>query len=460
MEVSPTADRFVARLRSPLLRRDYAKTFLFRSCCAIGIIAYVDCANVLSISSFGYESWVKYAYFVYIICFYGLICLTTSRLNMTFDGPAIFLIFTALSTSALAFQIVSPVQNNSYAGAFLATLLVSAAAIVDVERYDLDSLRAAQAIQRLLLVLSCLYIFELTVRAFSGLAYFDDVLNQTNHIKSFVFVADICLAILLRNRLMLLLTLLLLAVSEVLRPSSSLIVALILCAPIALAIARRRTGTAAGLTYGIIVFAALAPVALYLSDDLKTLITDAETWTKEDLLQGRSNTFFRLAIQDLAIDRLQETSIAFGAMFSAANSVTLSRKFAWWLQYYPSGLAAIHSDYVSILYQSGVVGYALYNVALILVARFLFTGLALAERRRESSALIGLAICAVLIVVFYSSTNPFLQYYTIAHVAWFIVALGYIHVRCMRRRAMMRPLGGRGADAHPAPVFGAPRRPL
>lgn len=435
MQMSPTANLTLLRQGAVTARSDIAGTFFFRACCAISILVYLDCANVLSVSSLGYESMVKYAYFVFIVTLYLTICLTTRRINMGLDGPAIFLVFTALSVTALGFQMVSPVQNNSYAGAFLATLLVSAAAIFDVERYHIEPVRTARIIQKLLLLLSGLYIVELTVRSVSGLAYFEDVLNQTNHIKSFIFVASACLAILRRDRTSLALTAALFVVSQILRPSSSLIAALFLCAPIAVAMSRGWMRTARALTYAVIVCAAVAPIALYLSPDLKTFITDAETWTKEDLLQGRSNTFFRLAIQDLAIDRLQDTSVAFGAMFSSANSVALSRKFAWWLQYYPTGLAAIHSDYVSILFQSGVVGYVLYNAALLLICRFLFDGIALARKQNKSYALIGLSICCMTIVMFYSSSNPFLQYYTIAHIAWFLVALGYIQVRAMRRWA-------------------------
>lgn len=399
----------------------------------ISLIAYVDCANLLSVSTFGFETFVKYAYFIFITLAYIMICFKTTQLNIGFDGPTIFLVFTATSVAALGFQMVSPVQNNSYAGAFLATLLVSAAAMFDIKKHVFDSWRVERIIQKLLLLLSLFYVLELAVRVFSGLSYFEDVTNQTNHIKSFVFVTSACLAILLRDYKSLLLTAILLIISQILRPSSSLIAAMFLGAPIAVALLRGWIKVAKGCAYATIIGAAAAPIALYLSPELKEFIIDAETWTKEDLLQGRSNTFFRLAIQDLAIDQLQDTSILFGAVFSSANSVALGRKFLWWMQYYPTGLAAIHSDYVSILYQSGVVGYVLYNLALWLICRFLFSGVVMARAQGQSSALISLSICCVIIVVFYSSSNPFLQYYTIAHVAWLLIAIGYIHVRFLKR---------------------------
>ena len=418
-------------------RVDLSASPLFRCFGLIAVLVYVDWFNVLSVSTLDLQSQLKYVYFAVVASAYAYTLLTTRRLRFGLDGPTILALFSICSITALVLQAAGPEKNDSYAAAFLATLVISTAGLYNINKYGFSRAKLIDVTARTVLLMSMLYVAELAFRMFSELEYFQTVENMENHIKSFILVAGVCLAVLRRSQRGLLIGLALLALSQALRPSSTSLFTLACVLPIAVLIARGRLRMAKLAVYTSLLVAPIVPVALHLSPDLKEIVTSAEAWAKEDVLSGTSNTFFRLAIQDLAIDRLQETSLAFGVMFSESNSVQLSNQFAWWLEKFREGRAAIHSDYVSILLQSGIVGYVLFTVALLSLCRYMFKGLAMRSADETARCLPAFSICCIVLIVIYCSTNPFLQYWGVSHVAWLGVAIGYLDVTwSLRRRAI------------------------
>lgn len=416
-----------------MTRPDLADSHVIRFFMVVALLVYADAVNAMAASSLGTERYFKYAYFGAVVAIYGWCVMTGSGLRARFDAPTILAGFTALALIPFLLQSAAGLEVNSYASAFAAPLLYAISAVFAVRSFDASTERLERSVYRLLAWLCVLYTAELAVRKFSSIGYFARVINETNHIKSIAFVALIGLAVLRGHGRGVLLALALLALSAILRPSSSVILAVAICAPVAYALRKGWFRTVGLVGHGMIALAACVPLALYAIPELEAAILAAEAWLKEDVLQGQSNTAVRLAIKNAALDRWQDSSFLFGEFFSGATNVQIAHVFPWWLkEHSPFGLAAIHSDYVSMLLQGGIVGYLLFNLALALA---LSRAIAHARRHRAlglSAGLPGLGVLAVLILVLYGSSNPFLQYFGVAHLAWFLLFLSNLAGRAVQ----------------------------
>lgn len=419
----------------------------------IAVIVYLDIFNVFSTSSLGTENLGKYPYFLWALASYGYARVATRR-RMSGLTPQTMLFVLALAALVpFAWQLVTRQEPASFASAFASMLIFCISDVFDISRYGGETDRLRRMLRRLLVLLCTLYVIELVIRKFSGLPYFDIPVNETNHTKSLVFVAALCFSYVENDRRMFWQVMLLFVTSLVLRPSSTVVLAVAVCLPLAVAVRRGRLALAESIAYGVVVLAAVVPLVLYAVPDAEQAILYVEASIKEDFLQGHSNTLVRIAIQNMAFARIQDGSLLFGEMFGGPNTVYIAHILPWWRQNNPLGFATIHSDYVTILLEGGLVGYAWFTAALVLAVRNSFRSVRHALAVGENPSLAAVCHTAVIVVAIYCSSNPFLQYFGASHGAWMVMCLSVIGSRIIEGRAPAggtRPLDVR-ADALPVP---------
>jgi hypothetical protein len=102
-------------------------------------------------------------------------------------------------------------------------------------------------------------------------------------------------------------------------------------------------------------------LAVFMSQDIAQALYSIEPLMKEDMLNAGSNNAFRLGIIHAARDELGERSIWVGKFFS--GNVTVDAR-----KYFPDPEvehAPIHSDYIAMIQQGGLIGYGLFGSLLI-----------------------------------------------------------------------------------------------
>jgi hypothetical protein len=177
--------------------------------------------------------------------------------------------------------------------------------------------------------------------------------------------------------------------------------------------------------------AAITPWLFYwFFDSIANVIADSEAYVKEGLLEGHSNTDFRLEIFRLALRSL-DNSLLFGQALSGNANVDLGSEFRWWHQIVPDGTALIHSDWLVIVSQAGAVGATLFFLMFASILKLRLRALAAVRTETPSaaSALLSLSIVGCVAFFLYSSFNPVLPLYHIAHSFWFILLVSEIAAR-------------------------------
>lgn len=420
----PLASRAIATARKP----NVASWTFVQFCAAFGLVTYADYFNLLGYSTAGIGGAGKYAFFLILFAAFAHAWFRSRRIAFGWNAPTIFLGFTLVSSIPFVAQMISDGDTNSYASAFVPSLIFAISIAFDPRRFDADLAKLNRRLLQWLCLLCALYVGELIVRSYSGLSYFALVANQTNHLKSIVFVAALALAYLSDRSWVLILFLLVLAgISELLRPSSTLLIALIVCGGLAFFIKMHRVGLACWFLYGVLLVAAVAPFFLYFLPDVGSLITSFDEAAKSDALGATSNANVRLVIMNVAFQRVEASSWLVGEMFSGGTTVQISGLLPFWTGIYASGLATIHSDYVCILLEGGLLGYLAFNLAF-----FLFGNHSLSVLTNSSGArrqVVGTGLVTLCALVIYCSTNPVLQAYQAAAIPFTILLCAQIALR-------------------------------
>jgi hypothetical protein len=258
--------------------------------------------------------------------------------------------------------------------------------------------------------------------------------------KSIICVLALCLCILTGRQILALFVAVITAIALALRPTSTLVLALTCCLPIAFALKLRVSGfrpTAVLLSrtiaMGTLFLAAAIPLLLYFFfDDIASMIYVAETYIKADLLGGHSNTDFRLAILRLSFDAIDRTSFWYGSALTGGVTVPLGMLpewQGWWATGNVNGQAPIHSDFVIVFVLMGILGYILFALAFYLVLKNRFRELARRDTRGSGVVLQAIAIIAVVALLIYCSDEPYLAYYNHSNVVWLLLLISEVAMK-------------------------------
>lgn len=409
----------------PLDPQPFERTGIYRFGFAFAAAVFVaDITNVVGLSP--YTVSIKYAYTAAILLLLYHYFSRFAYFSAHTLGPPLALLFFLVTGIVFAINLTRRVEI-SYVTAFTAPLVFAAAAFLPPWRFTVDASIVCRDLRRLFLLGSVCYLCEASLKA-SGVARSFSYAAEIEHVKSIVCVFAFCLALLTRNRAYAILVSAIIAASLAVRPSSTLLVSVAVCGPLSWAMAAGRKRTAAAGAWSALSFAAAIPWLFYwFFRPLADAATSIDGYLKHDLLEGHSNTDFRLEIIKLALRKL-DGSVLFGEGLSGNPNVDLGAHWPWWHQVVPNGAALIHSDWLVVVSQAGAVGAVLFFAMFASVLRVRLRALNALHpvAPPEAKALLSFSVAAAVAFFLYSSFNPVLPLYHIAHTFWFVLLVSEV----------------------------------
>jgi hypothetical protein len=167
---------------------------------------------------------------------------------------------------------------------------------------------------------------------------------------SFVLVFGLVFSVVSRDRLATVLILAVIAATLILRPTSTLFLGALLGVAVA-AVSARRPAVASIMSRVVIFTFAIVAIASMSDPQLAYALGDIESSLKESILGGESNSITREALIFAAQQKFEENSFFFGSFFLGETNPDVSEILGR-LDF----TAPVHSDFVEMLYQGGIVG--------------------------------------------------------------------------------------------------------
>ena len=203
---------------------------IYRFCIAIAVLDFFDLYDFFEDSNL-----VKYCYTAIILGFMAIYFLRWKKVDATI-APIIFLLFFVVTGSAFALRFFIYEDRNSYISAFISPLLFSVAIFIPPNSIILDARKITRDLMILFSVGAVFYLAEGIVKP---LVHLDGFRNEIQLLKSMNCVLALCLSILLGRKALTLLLALMTVIALELRPTSTLVLGLICCVPIAIALRPR-----------------------------------------------------------------------------------------------------------------------------------------------------------------------------------------------------------------------------
>jgi hypothetical protein len=225
-------------------------------------------------------------------------------------------------------------------------------------------------------------------------------------------------------------SLVLVAASEALRPSSTLALG---SGVVLLSVLLYRAGykrLMQGLAVAVMAGLIVVNLGVILSESFAERVYSIEPLVKVDLLGGISNNDFRLGVLSALREEMRTRPMLYGNGFAGDINPSVSDYLPWF-----GDEAPIHDDFLIMYSQGGLIGYALFAATFLGFAALCARSARLAERsgRAVFAQLFDSILVADLVFVLYISFNPILQ--KVEFSAFFLMLLP-IAVLCRR---MIRP---------------------
>ena len=199
--------------------------------------------------------------------------------------------------------------------------------------------------------------------------------------------------------------------SLALRPTSTFFIGVVLssCVIIAYWLGIRRS-----LRYSMIssiVLMLVANLGVLASADFAEVLYSSEPYVKQSVLNAQTDNDFRLGVIDALRSEAESSSILFGKYFSGDINPIVTDVLPWWYNVHQSNDAPIHSDFLLMLSQGGLVGYLLFAILLLGFARLCLKGAQLSESVGEIDLerFFDVALVMEVIFCFYIMFNPIMQ---------------------------------------------------
>jgi hypothetical protein len=371
------------------------------------LLFYVTAPDIWPLSLY-----LKYLFSISII----VCCIFLTCVRQTICLSSVFLLgplLLSLAGAASFGQAIMAGGGNTYSSALVPLVIVSAPLFVPQD----NSYAQGRSIVRYLLVVfgtgaafhvvwqvagRLLGISEVEGEAFPSLPFAPRYFAASSIILYFAILVGF-----FRRNTALAFATVLAVISLLLRPSSTLAFSsiLVLGAIFSYRLGLRRLFRFAAWVLLIIIM--LGNVAILLSDEFARAVYSLEPYVKSDVLESTSNNEFRLGVTAAARTEMQETSIWIGQAFSGDMDVSVNRYLTW----YDKSEAPIHSDFLTIIVQGGLIGFALFSSLFLGLAGLCWRGARLSRAVDEpaSETLFDALLGIDVVFAIYISFNPIMQ---------------------------------------------------
>jgi hypothetical protein len=388
-------------------------------------------------------SFLKYGIFLAIL----LVAAGTFSVNLSITTfplyPLGFLILALISIFALVAGRADG-ETISYSSALFPMLLVGLVVFIpeDQSRLDIDATTKFFEIFSAAFVL--MHVMSQVVFIFWQFVP-EDWFSMTIHENTFFAIFALCLSALQRRWRLFCFLGSLVVISLLIRPSSTFIAGLAIGLSIAFGFLLQRRTLAMAVGNALLGVLMLFPIIFIAMPDFTNLIYGIEPMVKEGLLGSTSNNSFRMVVLELAREAILESHWATGQGFTGTTNVNVGSVIDGWetgaevgVDLAAASQAPVHSDFMIMLWQGGILGYSLFALSLLGAVRQIGRSLAVAEEIQHGAAITLLRSLYILIVVFctFISFNPILQKYSFSYLFWFpllVVTLACREVRLWKR---------------------------
>lgn len=307
---------------------------------------------------------LKYGSALFFLSWFMLLMLTRQRINTSPLFPLAALALSIAGVYSFIYSIAIKPGMTTHASALIPLIIIAFPLVIPTQATWADSAAVTQYLLRFTGLAAIFYVLWYAANYASGLQE-DDPGSYTDVGFAYAPVCFMILCGLFRRKVLLILAVALVGLSLILRISSTTgfiaLFAIIVIAFYRLNY-RRLVRVACVLLAGTII---VANLALFMNKDLEDELYSIEPLMKQDVLEATSNNQFRLGIINAARDEMAERSIWTGKFFAGDVDV-YPQKYLPWVE----GPAPIHSEYVVIIQQGGLMGYGLLTGLFVGVALF------------------------------------------------------------------------------------------
>lgn len=386
--------RLVRSLTIPAAARGLSTRTLVRAI-SVFLVFYAVAATLGPVGNYA-----KYLFTAVVVASAALLAVEHRMLNVAARFPlAQFVLFT-LGVFSFTRSILVPNNVTTYSSALIPLLVVAAPMLIPRADIRLDAGAAILYLERILGLAAVFHVLW----QIAGVLDFD---LAPSHERTFLLVFFLVLVGMRRKAVASSLALALILASLALRPSSTLAFASTLAILGILAFRWRRLRLLRGICHLTIVFLILGNLAMFGSAEVADAIFSVEPYMKEDVLDSQSNNAFRLGILEALRDTMASNSILIGKGFLGGVDVSTEKYLTW----NEDSQEPIHCDFLIVLDQGGLIGYALFSSLFVGLA--LLCGRAAARASAAGMAAEALLFHAVLVFdavfVLYISFNPIMQ---------------------------------------------------
>jgi hypothetical protein len=386
--------RLLRGLAMPAAARGLSTRALIRAISAF-LVFYAAVATLGPVGNYA-----KYLFTAIVIASAALLAVEHRILNVAARFPLAQFALFALGVFSFTRSVLVPNNVTTYSSALIPLLVIAAPMLIPRADIRLDAGAALLYLERILgLAAFCHVLWQV-----AG-ALYPDV--SPSHERTFILVFFFVLAGLRRKAFAFSAALALILASLALRPSSTLAFASTLAILGILAFRMRRLRLLRGICHLTIVFLIVGNLAMFGSAEVAEAIFSVEPYMKEDVLDSQSNNAFRLGVLEALRDTMASNSILIGKGFLGGVDVSTEKYLTW----NEDSQEPIHSDFLIVLDQGGLIGYALFSSLFVGLA--LLCGRAAARASATGMAAEALLFHAVLVfdAVFalYISFNPIMQ---------------------------------------------------
>lgn len=307
---------------------------------------------------------LKYISALFFLLWFALLMLSRQRINTSPLFPLAALTLSIAGVYSFIYSIVIKPGMTTHASALIPLIIIALPLAIPTRATRADGAAVTKYFFRFTGLAAIFYVLWFAVDYGFGLDEGDPG-SYTDVGFAYAPVCFMILCGLFRKKALLTLAVALVALSLIMRISSTTgfiaLFAIIVIAVYQLNY-RRLVRIACIWTAGAIM---IANFALFMNKDLEDELYSIEPLMKQDVLEGDSNNQFRLGVIDAARDEMAESSIWTGKFFAGDIDV-YPQKYVPWLE----GRAPIHSEYVLIIQQGGLIGYGLLTSLFVGVALF------------------------------------------------------------------------------------------
>jgi hypothetical protein len=308
---------------------------------------------------------LKYAFAAILITWFALLAIVRQRINPLPLFPMAALILAVAGVGSLIYSLAVEPGTTTYASALIPLFLVSLPLAIPASATRASGAVATEYLFRLIGTAAIFHVLWYLVDYASGMTDAD----PGSYCGLGFAIAPVSLMILSglsRRKILLSLSVGVIGLSLVLRPSSTTgFIAIFAIAVIVVhrLFNRRLFRFTCVFIVGTII---LGNLFVFISADFAETLYSIEPLIKEDALEAKSNNGFRLGIISAVRDEMADRPLLAGKFFS--GDVTVNPR-----KYYPNwevDYVTIHSDYIIMIQQGGLIGYGLFASLWIGMALF------------------------------------------------------------------------------------------